>query len=100
MPLTIPTDLLASSEGSVSGPKHVAKIDVETLARYFHQPGSCQQAAGPSEAIAAAPRDFLKAAMRAREALQPFQVVATLSLTAWQHSMWIASETRHHTVMS
>ena len=86
IPLSIPTGLLASSEGSVSGPKHAAKMDVETLAQYFYQPGSQQEAAGPSEVqreipIVAAPRDFLKAAMRAREALQPLQVIATLRLT-------------------
>ena len=63
-------------------------MDVDTLAHYFHRTSSTQHAANPPEVqpdrpIVAAPRDFLKAAMRAREALQPLQVNATESLTMW-----------------
>ena len=85
-PLPILAGLLASSEGTASGP-NAAKMDVDTLAHYFHQNSSDQHAASPPEVqpdrpIVAAPRDFLKAAMRAREALQPLQV-NTLGLTMW-----------------
>lgn len=84
MPLPIPAALLDSSAGLVLGPNRAAKMDVDTLAQWLHQTSSDE---GPSEVqpdgpIIAAPRDFLKAAMRAREALQPLQVVATPSLSA------------------
>ena len=72
VPLTTPAGLVASSEGSVSCPKHIVKMDVDSLAKYFTHPSSDQQAAPsnevqPDRPIVAAPRDFLKAAMRARE---------------------------------
>lgn len=69
---------MASSDRAASGPKRLAKMDVDALAKYFSHPCSNQQAAlseaQPDIPIVATPREFLKAAMRARQSFQHLQV--------------------------
>ena len=71
MPTYPSADPDASRGRSAPGLHLAGKMDVAALAEYFPHPGASQQAQLlPSRPIVAAPREFLKAALRAQQSQQ------------------------------
>ena len=74
MPQLKPAAPMAPGDESAPGPDRLAKMDVDALAKYFSHPCPGQRASltevQPDRPIIATPREFMKAAMRARQSVQ------------------------------